>query len=186
MIILGNQLALQFAIGERTDFLDIEDFHYMRIAENAGGLRPVLNLRFQVQDEEIIPFLNSGNIISLMYGITQPSSDILQFEILGDDKTKDYHVGSTVDILGAMYNRGFTSQVKSFTFQKKKSYEALQMLATRNNLKFITNVTKTNDMQDWHQSGQTDWQMLNQIAPRAFKDMETFYTFGFDNNNMYF
>ena len=81
MIVLGNQLVLQFNIGDKTDFLEIEDFHYMRIAENAGGLRPIIDLTFQINDESIIPYMNSGNIIYLMYGIKEPTSDILQFEI---------------------------------------------------------------------------------------------------------
>lgn len=186
MIILGNQLVLQFNIGDKTDFLDIEDFHYMRIAENAGGLRPIIDLSFQINDESIIPYINSGNIISLMYGIKEPTSDILQFEIWGDSKTKDYHVGSSITIGGAMYNRGFTSQKKSHIFANKKSFEALNIIAAQNGLKFNTNVTKTNDKQNWYQSGILDWNMCNYIANRAYKDSGTFFAYGFDNNNLYF
>lgn len=186
MIVLGNQLALQFNIGNKTDFLEIEDFHYMRIAENAGGLRPIIDLTFQINDESIIPFMNTGNIITLMYGIKEPTSDILQFEIWGDDKTKDYHVGSTVTLAGAMYNRGFTSQSKSDSYPNKKSYEVLKQIAARDGLKFVSNVTKTNDMQTWYQSGIKDWSMCNHVANRAYKDSGTFFSYGFDNNNLYF
>lgn len=186
MIVLGNQLVLQFNIGDKTDFLEIEDFHYMRIAENAGGLRPIIDLTFQINDESIIPYMNSGNIIYLMYGIKEPTSDILQFEIWGDDKTKDYHVGSTVTLAGAMYNRGFTSQKKSDCFKNKKSFEALKQIAVKDGLKFVSNVTKTNDAQTWYQNGVTDWNMCNFIANRAYKDTDTFFSYGFDNNNLYF
>lgn len=187
MIVLANQLVLQFAIGDQMDFLSIEDFHYMRIAENAGGLRPIINLTFQVESEEIIPYLNQGNLITIMYGIKEPTSDVVQFEIMGDDKTKDYKVGSTVSLLGALYNRGFTSQKKSDCFNKKKSFEALQQLVGRNGFQFITNTNlKTNDLQTWYQSGITDWRMSSYIADRAYKDNSTFFVYGFDNKNFYF
>lgn len=186
MIVLENQLALQFNIGDKSDFLGIKDFHCMRIAENAGGLRPILNLTFQVSDESIIPFLNSGNIIYLMYGINEPTSDILQFEICGDDKTRGYKVGSAVSIIGAMYNRGFTSNKKTFIYSNRRSFEALSTISTQNGLKFVSNVNKTNDKQSWYQNGITDWEMATHIANRAYKDNNTFYTWGFDNNNFYF
>ena len=186
MIELGNQLALQFAIADKTDFLDIEDFHYLRIAKNAGGLRPIINLSFQVNEEDIIAYLNNGNIISLMYGIKEPTSDILQFEICGDSKSKEFRVGSEISLLGAMYNRGFTSQIKSKTYPNMYSYQALGEIATQNGLRFVTNVTKTNDKQTWYQSGLKDWDMAKFIASRAYKDPDTFFIFGFDNNSLYF
>lgn len=187
MIVLGNQLALQFAIGDQTDFISIECFRYMRIAENAGGLRPIINLTFTVKSEAILPFLNSGNLITIMYGIKEPTSDVIQFEIMGDDKTKNYRVGSTVSLLGALYNRGFTSQKKSFCYEKKKSFEALKMLVENDGLKFVTNTNiKTNDLQNWYQSGITDWRMSSYIADRAYLDNSTFFVYGFDNRNYYF
>lgn len=185
MIVLGNQLALQFGIGDKTDFLDIEDFHYMRIAENAGGVRPIIDLTFQVTRADIIPYLNNGNIITLMYGIKEPTSDILQFEICGDQKTKDYNLGSTISLLGGMYNRGFTSSRKSIDFKDRKSYEVIQKLALQNGMNFQTNVSRTNDKQTWHQNGMTDWSMLKYVASRAYKDNSTFFSYGFDNNNIY-
>lgn len=186
MIILANQLALQFNIGDKSDFIDIEQFQYMRIAENAGGLRPVIEVSFQVKDDSIIPYLNQGNIITLMWGIKEPTSDVLQFELVGDTKTKGYHVGSTVSLMGAMYNRGFTSKIKSHTFTNLKSFQALQAIANQNGLKFQTNVNRSNDKQNWYQSGMTDWQMFEYISNRAYKDNNTFFSFGFDNTNLFF
>lgn len=187
MILLGNQLALQFNIGGIDDFIDIEDFHYMRIAENAGGVRPIIDVSFEVHDSRIIDYLNSGNIITLMYGVHEPVSEIAQFEIWGDGKNKEMLVGSTVNLAGAMYNRGFTSQKKSDIFTNKKSFEALKQIAEQDGLNFVTNTNiKTNDTQNWYQSGITDWRMSNYIAERAYKDNNTFFVYGFDNTNYYF
>ena len=95
-------------------------------------------------------------------------------------------MGSTVTLAGAMYNRGFTSQKKSDCFKNKKSFEALKQIAVKDGLKFVSNVTKTNDTQTWYQNGVTDWNMCNFIANRAYKDTDTFFSYGFDNNNLYF
>ena len=185
MITLGNELVLQLSIGPHTDFIDMEDFKGFRIALNAGGIRPIIDLTFQVNDLDVIPYLNTGNIISLMHGIKEPTSDVMQFEIFGDNKTKDYRAGATINLSGGMYNRGFTSKIKSRTY-KCKSFQALQSIANQNGLKFNTNVTRTNDNQSWYQSGMTDWEMVGYIATRAYKDASTFFAYGFDNNNLYF
>lgn len=187
MITLGNQIAIQFSIGDITDFIGIEDFHSFRIAENAGGLRPILNLDFQVNNPAVLPFLNTGNVITMMFGISEPTSNIMQFEIMGDGKNNEYRVGSNVSILAAMYRPTFTNTIKSDIFEKKKSYEALKILTERNGFEFVTNTDiKTNDLQTWYQSGIKDWTMSSYIAERAYLDSNTFFVYGFDNNHYYF
>ena len=70
MIVLGNQLTLQFSLGsvsnysQFTDFIEIEDLKLMAIQENSGGPRPVLTLTFKIKKENIIPYLNNGKIIT--------------------------------------------------------------------------------------------------------------------------
>lgn len=187
MISLGGQISVQLNIGGIDDFVDVEDFHAMRIAEVAGGTRPILNLDFQVNDSAVCEFLNTGNIITLMFGIDEPVSEIMQFEIVGDTKNKDYHVGSSVSLLGAMYRPSFTSTVCSDSFINKKSYEALNEIAARNNMNLITNkAISTNDKQTWYQNGMTDWEMIDYIVSRAYLNTNTFFSYGFDCNNIYF
>lgn len=185
MIKVQNQIAVQFNIGGFTDFINAEDFKGFRVVELAGGLRPYIELSFDLKNPAIIPFLNSGNIITMMFGIDTPESEVMQFEICGDTKTKEFQVGSTVHLMGAMYNRKFTSQIKSDEWIGK-SYEVLGYLTAVDGLKFHSNVSKTNDKQTWYQSGKTDWGMSKYIAQRAYRDSETFFVYGFDNNNFYF
>ena len=77
MIELKNQLTLQFCLGPVsnyslfTDFSSVDDFLFMTIQENAGGLRPILNLTFKLKNEKLIPYLNSGNIIIFNYVINR-------------------------------------------------------------------------------------------------------------------
>lgn len=185
MITLQNQLTLQFNIGNIYDFIQPEDFYSFRIAENCGGLRPIINLSFSTMNQDAINLMNTGNAITLMYGMREPTSEILQFEICGDNKSKQFRAGNSVSILGAMFNNPFTSIKKSEPILNSTSVEAIRQIAARNNMNFVTNVTKTMDKQDWYPSGRTDWSFLHFIAQRAYKDTETFFNYGFDNNTIY-
>lgn len=186
MIKLENQLALQFQIAHFVDFISIQNFRGMEIIENAGGLRPIMELQFKLENLEVLPYLNQGNIITLMFGINEPSSDILQFQIANDITTKHFQVGSEVCLSCSFYKPEFTSKIKSKNYGNLRSFEMLNVLAAQNKMKFITNVTKTSDKQLWTQEGVTDWTFLTHVAERAYKDNNTFFSYAFDNNNVYF
>lgn len=192
MIVLGNQLTLQFSLGsvnnysQFTDFIEIEDLKLMAIQENSGGPRPVLTLTFKIMREDIIPYLNNGNIITLQYGINEPSSDLLQFSIEGDQQTKEFKAGSHVTLCGVMYNPKFTEGVGSQTYPDMKSFELFQKVAEDSGLTLRTNVTKSNDKQTWYKTGQTNWEFIYNNWDQAYKDDKTFFSFGLDNNNLYF
>ena len=166
MITLKNQLVLQFSLGEFTDFIQIDDFKGMEIIEHAGGLRPIINLRFLLIKKEIIPYINQGNIITLRYGIEHLSNDSLQFEIQGDTKTQQYKLGSEINIRAAFYNNNFTSTIKSRNINGK-SYEVLKQIVEGVNMKFQTNVQRTNDKQVWYQDGKTDWIFSKSLSSKS-------------------
>lgn len=186
MILLKNQVALQFSLGPFIDFIDIEDFQAFAVIKNSGGLRPLLKLSFELRNEKIIPYLNKGNIIVVSYGIETPISDPILFEIEALDNTKLYRVGSQVNLTCSMYNPSFTNFVHSQNYGNVKGYEVLQKIAEQNNMKFITNVTRSNDKQNWIQTGKTDWEYLDHVFWRTYKDTETFFAYAFDNNNIYY
>lgn len=186
MIKLENQLALQFQIADFVDFISIQNFRGMEIIENAGGLRPIMELQFKLENMDILSYLNQGNIITLMFGIKEPTSDVLQFQIDNDITTKHFQVGSEVCLSCSFYKPGFTSKNKFKNYGILKSFEMLKILASQNQMKFISNVTKSTDKQQWTQEGVTDWTYLNFVAERAYKDSNTFFAYAFDNNNIYF
>ena len=51
MIKLKDHMTLKFSVGDFDDFISTPNFYGMEIKENAGGLRPVLNIRFGVLDD---------------------------------------------------------------------------------------------------------------------------------------
>ena len=185
MITIKDQLVLQFNIGEFTDFIDIKNFKSMEIMENAGGLRPILNITFILQVPQIIPYLNQGNIITIRYGVTNLSENSMQFEIQADNKTKKYNLGSQVTLLASYYNPAFTN-FKSSGNYVGKSFEVLKQITESVNLTFKTNVTRSDDRQSWPQDGKTLWEFSGYVAERAYKDDSTFFNYAFDCNNFYF
>ena len=186
MIIIKDQITLLFSIGPVSDFVDEEDFKSMAIIKNAGGVRPLINLSFEVKNDNIVPYLNKGNLITIMYGVSEPVDGPLIFEIESIDTAKQYRAGSVVNLMGSMYKPGFTNYMRSHNYGNIKGFECIQKIAEQNNFKFITNVTRSNDKQLWVQSGMTDWQYLSHVFWRTYKDTDTFFAFAFDNENLYY
>jgi len=83
-----------------------------------------------------------------------------------------------------MYNPVFTNNQGSQVFSGK-SFEVLQQICKACNMKFNTNINKSNDNQTWSQDGKTLWQLSTDIADRAYKNDSTFFAHGFDNSNFY-
>lgn len=185
MIKIENQIVLQFNLGQFSDFISIRDFRGMEIIEHAGGLRPILNIRFLVSNVNILPYLNQGNLIYLRYGINELSNDTMVFEIQGDIKTQQYKLGSEVSLLASFYNQAFSNQAQAH-FYEGKSFEVLQQICDEVGLKFKTNVNRTNDQQRWYPQGKKRWPFTRHIVERAFKDDSTFFIHAFDCNNFYF
>lgn len=186
MLLIKDQICLLFSIGPISDFVDSDDFKCMSIIKNAGGVRPIINLSFEVKDEHVIPYLNKGNLITIMYGTREPVDGPLIFEIETIDTTKQYRMGSVVNLMGSMYNPAFTNYMRSKNYGSVKGFECIKQIAEQDGFNFVTNVTRSNDKQLWIQSGMTDWQYLSHVFWRTYKDTETFFSFAFDNENIYF
>ena len=186
MILIKDQIALQFSIGPKADFLNIECFKNMEIIKNAGGVRPLINLAFEIQDEKIMPYLNKGNLINIMYGIQRPIDGPLTFEIESLETSKLYRAGYSVNLMGSMYKPGFTNYKHSCNYGNVRGFECIEQIATNNKMKFVTNVTRSNDKQQWIQSGMTDWEYLSHVFWRTYKDTDTFFSFAFDNDTIYY
>lgn len=186
MIKLQDHMTLKFSVGDFDDFIDTPDFYGMEIKENGGGVRPILNIRFSVNDDKVLPFLNKGNIITLSYGINEPTSNVLQFQIEGKVDIKQYGGGANINLIGAMYNTNFMEKQITKQYVNKYSYEVFDSIATRCSMLLKTNVVKTSDKQTWYQNGQTNWEFLNENYNLAYSGPNTFYCYGFDNNYIYF
>lgn len=188
MIRLENQWCLSLKLGDLEDFIDAGDFNYLQIKENAGGLRPIMEISFAVTNDKIVSLLNQGNTLRVQYGINKLESPIYEFEICGDTTQKKYKAGSSITLNCAMYKPRFTNKVRRYTYKDKYSYQCIQEIAKADGFTFdktTTNVFKTNDRCDWHQYGVTDWTLLTELCNGAYIKDDTFLTWAIDCNNIY-
>lgn len=186
MIRIKNQITCVFSIGDISDFISPENLISFELYETAGNVRPLFKMEFILNHKKVLNYLNAGNILKINFGINEPSSEVIQFELQGDNTNANYTLGNNVKITGALYIPGFTNLVKDKSYGKKSSFEVIKEIATNSRFNFVTNVSKSNDRQEWYQNGETDWKYLEEVWYHSYINDDTFLAFAFDANNMYF
>ena len=185
MIYIKNQLTALFSIGDIEDFIHPQNIKSFVLYENAGNLRPIIELTFILDNKNLINYLNPGNILKVSFGINELDKDIVEFKLYGDESNIEYSLGYNVTIKAALYCPKFTSLVKSCYYENQTSLEVIQQIASNNKFNLITNITKTVDRQNWEQIGETDWQYIYDVWLHSFINDQTFISFGFDCYNFY-
>lgn len=185
MIYLENQMTALFSIGDIEDFITPDNIRAFTLYENAGNLRPIIELKFTLQNKKIINYLNPGNILRVSFGISELDKDVIQFKLYGDETNLNYSVGYEVTIKAALYIPQFTSKVNSKCYNGS-SLEVIRQIAASAKLNLHTNISRTNDAQLWEQIGETDWQFIFEPWLHSYINDQTFTSFGFDCYNMYF
>ena len=186
MIKIQNQLTFQFSIGDVQDFIDPTNLEYFALYEEAGGLRPIIKLSFRLDNAKIASYLNEGSILTVNFGIDELTKSVMQFELYDSQDDRNFNLGYTVNISGAFYLPKFTSINKGKCYLNKSSIEVLREIATTHKLTLRTNITNTNDRQDWYQEGVSDWQFLTDVWLHSYINDKTFMIFGLDSDNIYF
>lgn len=191
MIQLKGQLTALFSIGdgtnEKKDFISVENLESLTIFTHAGNIRPSVELKFILDDPSIISYLNAGNNLKVAFGVEEITKDEINFQLISDDTKVQPKLGYSVKIVGVMYFPKFTSNVRSQLFSGVTSIEVLKSIVKNNtSLKFVTNIDRTNDKQDWFQSGETNWEFMQDVWLHSYINEKTFIMCGFDAYNFYF
>lgn len=193
MIKLDGHFTYTFSIGDSTgtnikvkDFISVNNLNSFVLFLAMGNRRPIMHLNFRLDNTEIIKYLNAGNILTVSFGKDEPSMETMQFELYGDSTDKNFSIGYDIEIRGAFYKHKLTSLINTEYFGKTTSLKVLQKIADDNNMNLVTNITKTNDLQEWHRNGVTQWQYMKEVWLHSYINDKTFMTFGFDDTNIYF
>ena len=191
MIQLKGQLTASFTLGdgnnEKQDFISIENLKSLTIFTHAGNVRPSIELSFELDDFSIVPYLNAGNNLKVSFGVDELTKDEIIFQLTSDDTKIQPKLGYEVKLIGVMHFPKFTSNVSSQLYTGKTSIEVLKSIISNNtSLKFVTNIDRTNDRQDWFQSGETNWEFIQDIWLHSYINEKTFIMCGFDAYNFYF
>ena len=186
MIKIVDQIACKFSIGDIEDFISPNNLHEFVLYETAGNLRPVLELTFTIENTKLINYLNPGNILRVSFGINEPSKDVIQFELFGDNTDREVSFGYTTTIKASLYIPKFTSLEGCSDYKNKTSLEVIKEIANKHKFNLHTNITRTNDRQNWERTGKTEWQYMHDLWKHSYINDDTFTAFAFDADNMYF
>lgn len=186
MIKIVDQIACKFSIGDIEDFISPNNLHEFVLYETAGNLRPVIELTFTIENTKLINYLNPGNILRVSFGINEPSKDVIQFELFGDNTDREVSFGYTTTIKASLYIPKFTSLEGCSDYKNKTSLEVIKEIANKHKFNLHTNITRTNDRQNWERTGKTEWQYMHDLWKHSYINDDTFTVFAFDADNMYF
>ena len=187
MINFCDQFLITFTLGDQKDFIKAEDLYSFNLYYVAGNIRPSFDLSFKLQNERVIPFLNSGNILILSFGTAgELKQDVLQFQLTGDNADIQYNVGSDVSIKGVLYKPNFTDYIGYDFYENKTSIEVISQIANKNNFRVISNVGKTADCQNWYRESDTYWNFMQYVWLHSYLNDDTFFSYGMDCDNIYF
>ena len=131
MIKIDGSATFQFSLGDVYDFIDIQNLKSFYVYFAAGGFRPLLSMTFKLTEPRLMPFLSSGNILTISFGVDEPSSKIMQFELYTDNSDKYYEPGFEITIKGAFYLPKFTSNVGYEQFSNSSSLNVIRNIANQ-------------------------------------------------------
>ena len=189
MIQFGD-FVITFSFGSNpkcTDFITADNLKSLALFYMAGNYRPILYMTFTLENNELIKYLNAGNILTMSFGDREPSTqEAVQFELFSDDSSKNFTVGYEVALKAAFYKSKFTNKLGCKSYPNSLSVDVIKEIATNNGFNFLTNTTKTNDLQLWYRCGTTEWNFMNELWYHSYINDDTFLAYGMDCDNIYF
>lgn len=186
MIKIGEQMCCSFTLGDQEDFITPSNLQSFRLFETAGNVRPILEVSFTLENEKLIKYINQGNILRVTFGITNLDKDVIEFELYEDNTNKQFSLGYVVKLKGAFYRPILTSQTLCKSYEATSSVNAIKSICDECGLNLVTNISKTNDIMNWYQSGESNWNYLKEIWLHSYINEKTFMAMGFDAYNLYF
>lgn len=186
MIKFDGQIVYTFSIGDKKDFISVENLKSFRLFETAGNIRPIMHLSFELEDKDLIKYLNAGNILTISFGVDEVKKETIMFELFNDDTNLNRNLGYDTTIKGALYLPKFTNDSGCHYYGNKTSLEVISSIAEDNKFNLNTNIKKTNDKQEWFVQGQTTWDFLRELWLSSYINDDTFTSLAFDDSNIYF
>lgn len=164
---VDGQFHISFNLGGNTDFVKREDLIEFTVYEYAGNVMPTFELSFISGDDGILRKLNEGNTIEAQSGkvkedvkgvtlftssleTTKAGTDRRIYKISGFAVKTDYIINHNLQIT-----------------DEKSAIEIVVETALRNFEKVESNITKSDDKQNWIQHNISDRQFLNDVIMRA-------------------
>lgn len=182
MIEIRDQFVCRITVGTFQDFILTEDLIEMSYFESAGLNLPFISITFVLRNLKVLKYLNEGNVINVSMGRSELSLSDMQFMLTSDLANKNYTLGSNVTIKGVLYKPKFVLLSKETSYSGT-SINVINEICSKH-FSVVSNVTRTNDAQEWFQTGISDRQMVRDLWFHSYVDNRTFIAMGFDNNTI--
>ena len=180
MITIKNQFTCRITAGEFKDFVLTEDVISLTYMLSAGLAVPYFDMTFILRNQEVLKYLNEGNIINVSMGKDELDMCGMQFRLISDITTENYTLGSNVTIKGVLHRPKFITLAKNAKFDDQ-SINIIKSIASKH-FSVVSNIGRTNDKQEWTQTGISDRQMIRDVWLHSFIDNQSVIACAFEND----
>jgi hypothetical protein len=146
-----GQYYIQLNIEGKEDFININDLSRLILEEQAGNLLPVFEMDFETLDLSVLPYLNEGSNIKLIYGVDDDLREanlIIQTAEISHDTFPYASV-----LIGGICTSIAYSDNQAIRVIAGTSIDAIKQV-TGGLLKWHkNNLSASNDSMNWRQSG---------------------------------
>lgn len=150
--------------GDKIDLATPEHMANLELSEFAGGLVPIVKATFLFKEKEYLRTLNEGNVC-----LIRISSDESQYAVDYYCRVMrvqiDYDGNNTIQVKATFCGDYlyFTSNANKRIYKNTSSLGVVANIARLNELKVLTDIQKTPDVQNWVQSNCTDYSFLSNV-----------------------
>lgn len=144
------------------DFIKEEELEEFTLIEEAGNLLPSFQLTFTTNLEDIVNYLNEGNVLEVTFG--QDSKDMLTTKLYvsnlksaraGQDKYK-------IEIVGLYSEKRYLAEPLMKIYGNKSGVEVIKEV-TKDHFEPDFNIDKSNDSMNWIQHNVSDKRFVRDV-----------------------
>lgn len=161
MIGVNGQYLMTFKINKYSDFIKEEQLIIFRLIEDVGNILPIFELIFDVYDDNIIQYLNQGNIIEVSVGINPDNMTNIKLIIFKRDKESVTSISTRLRITGFLSALKYNYTCKT-SINNGSSVEVIKKVAS-NTFNIISNIDNAKDNMNWIQPNIPDRQYITNI-----------------------
>ncbi len=166
MIGVEGQFLFRFSIpnapARLQDFLVAEELEVFHIHEEAGNVLPTFEMKFVTTKSDLLKYLNEGNTLDVSFGKTSKDMVDIKLSITRYQQEKIGQDAYSISLIGIYSARSYITIGEIDIFQNKSGVETILEVAAKN-FTVNSNITKSNDTQNWVQHNITRKKFINNV-----------------------
>lgn len=170
MIGVHKQYRYQFTIGVLEDFINEGEIEMFRVIERAGNSLPEFELSFQYHKEDLLKYINEGNVLQVTYGPDNDRDELktAEFFITKVESKKATDSIYLLVLTGLLNRMGYLTDRKMRLYPNQSGYEVLRSIFSPYSAQIDMNPTVSEDLQTWIQPNITDRAFVNEVWMHSY------------------